>query len=67
MPPPVPIKQDWDDAACSSNAKSTNDSTPAINGTESTPDRLADLILKYAKNEGATDDVSVLIVRVEAA
>ena len=27
-------------------------------------DRIADLVVKYAKNEGATDDLSVLVVRI---
>ena len=33
-------------------------------GEDSSPDRLADLIVKYAKEEGATDDLSVLIVKI---
>lgn len=28
-------------------------------------DRLADLILKYAKEEGSTDDISVLVIKIE--
>lgn len=31
------------------------------------PERLADLLMKYAKDEGSTDDISVLVLRVEAA
>ena len=27
-------------------------------------DRLADLIVKYAKAEGATDDISVLVIKI---
>lgn len=33
---------------------------------EINPDRLADLIVKYAKEEGSTDDLSVLVLRIEA-
>ena len=28
------------------------------------PDRLADLVVKYAKAEGATDDISVLVIKI---
>ena len=34
-------------------------------GRELSPDRLADLVVKYAKEEGSTDDLSVLVVKVE--
>lgn len=30
-------------------------------------ERLADLVVKYAKDEGSTDDISVLVMRLEAA
>ena len=33
-------------------------------GEDASPDRLADLIVKYAKGEGGTDDISVLIIKV---
>jgi stage II sporulation protein E len=33
-------------------------------GEEASPDRLADLILKYAKEDGATDDLSVLVIKI---
>ena len=36
-------------------------------GENAAPDRLADLIVKYAKNEGACDDISVLIVKLQEA
>lgn len=36
-------------------------------GDSPNPDRLAELIVKYAKGEGSTDDLSVLIVKIEQA
>ncbi|MBR2354118.1 MAG: SpoIIE family protein phosphatase [Clostridia bacterium] len=30
-------------------------------------ERLADLVVKYAKDEGSTDDISVMVLRIEAA
>ena len=34
-------------------------------GNSASPERIADLVVKYAKAEGATDDISVIVVRVE--
>lgn len=34
-------------------------------GNAQNPERLADLILKYAKGEGSPDDLSVLVIRIE--
>ena len=34
-------------------------------GRELSPERLADLVVKYAKEEGSNDDLSVLVIRVE--
>jgi len=34
-------------------------------GETAAPDRLADLIVKYAKNEGACDDISVLVIKLK--
>ncbi len=33
-------------------------------GETAAPDRLVDLIVKYAKSEGASDDISVLVIKV---
>ena len=33
-------------------------------GASATPDRLAELVVKYAKTEGARDDISVTVIRV---
>ena len=34
-------------------------------GNGASPERIADLVVKYAKAEGATDDISVIVVKVE--
>lgn len=34
-------------------------------GRELSPDRLADLVVKYAKEEGSADDLSVLVIKIE--
>ena len=36
-------------------------------GEDVSPDRLADLIVKYAKGEGSTDDLSVLVLKITGA
>jgi len=33
-------------------------------GENASPERIADLIVKYAKAEGATDDISVLVIKI---
>lgn len=33
-------------------------------GASASPERLADLIMKYAKAEGATDDLSVIVIKI---
>ncbi len=33
--------------------------------SETDPDRLADLIVKYAKEEGSVDDISTVVIRIE--
>ena len=34
-------------------------------GSSASPDRIADLVVKYAKAEGATDDISVIVIKIE--
>ena len=34
-------------------------------GEDASPERLADLIVKYAKGEGGTDDISVLVLKIQ--
>ena len=34
-------------------------------GNSASPERIADLVVKYAKAEGATDDISVIVIKIE--